>query len=409
VHYLIITSNYFPEPTGIGLYSTDLAQTLFSDGHQVSVLTTLPHYPWWRVPFEHSNIVPGTEFHHGILVTRCRNYIPSKFNVLTRAKYELSILMNFLPILLKAKRRKIDFIVAYTPTLACAIMGRIMKLFFRIPFGIIVQDLSGIGASQSGLKGGALASKIAEKIEIGIISKANSVVTISLSMNRYLIKKKIKECAIKLILNYSTKEHQQIEIKDARKRIDVEDSKFLLLHAGNMGSKQDLGNIVQAARILESRLEVQIILLGNGNQEEFLKSMIGNLSNISIVQTVDENLFAHYLAAADVLIVNERATQTDMSLPSKLTTYFFSRKPILAAVSSSGATAEYIGDKAYVIKPNEPLEFADAVLHLVGHPALRSDLADRGLKFAKENLLPEVGRNFYRKWLKDVCLTIVKQ
>ena len=408
MHYLIITSNYFPEPTGIGLYSTDLARTLFSDGHQVSVLTTLPHYPWWRVPIEHSNIVPGTQIHDGILVTRCRNYIPSKFNALTRAKYELSILMNFLPILLKVRGREIDLIVTYTPTLACAIMGRLMNLLFKLPFGIVVQDLSGIGASQSGLRGGATASKIAEKIEVKIISKANSVVTISPNMNRYLIKKKIQECAINLILNYSTKEHLQIEMKDARKRINVEDSKFLLLHAGNMGSKQDLGNIVQAARILESRLEVQIILLGNGNQEEVLKSMIGSLSNISIVQTVDENLFAQYLAAADVLILNERATQTDMSLPSKLTTYFFSKKPILAAISSSGATAEYIGDKAYVIKPNAPLEFANAVLRLAGNPALRSDLADRGLKFAKENLLPEVGRNFYRQWLKGISQTILK-
>ena len=46
------------------------------------------------------------------------------------------------------------------------------------------------------------------------------------------------------------------------------------------------------------------------------------------------------LAAADVLLINERESVVQMSLPSKLTSYLVAGQPILAAVNDDGATAQ---------------------------------------------------------------------
>lgn len=42
---LLLSLNYAPEPTGIGLYSSGLAPTLAATGHRVSVVCANPHYP----------------------------------------------------------------------------------------------------------------------------------------------------------------------------------------------------------------------------------------------------------------------------------------------------------------------------------------------------------------------------
>ena len=63
---LIITSNFWPEPTGIAVYATDLAENLVSKCYDVTVLTGLPHYPWWKVPAEFSNFGEGLKTHNGI-------------------------------------------------------------------------------------------------------------------------------------------------------------------------------------------------------------------------------------------------------------------------------------------------------------------------------------------------------
>ena len=67
---LIVTTNYWPEPTGIAVYTTDLANILTKDGHEVTVLTSLPHYPWWRIPEEYKHSGPGQSEHGDVRVIR---------------------------------------------------------------------------------------------------------------------------------------------------------------------------------------------------------------------------------------------------------------------------------------------------------------------------------------------------
>ena len=45
----IIGINYAPESTGIAPYTTGLAEHLAIAGHEVTVVTGLPHYPAWRI------------------------------------------------------------------------------------------------------------------------------------------------------------------------------------------------------------------------------------------------------------------------------------------------------------------------------------------------------------------------
>ena len=46
---LLVSINYSPEETGIGPYSTGLAEHLAGAGHDVTVVTGMPHYPAWEV------------------------------------------------------------------------------------------------------------------------------------------------------------------------------------------------------------------------------------------------------------------------------------------------------------------------------------------------------------------------
>jgi hypothetical protein len=53
---LFIGINYAPEPTGIGPYTTGMAEGLARRGWGVDVITGFPHYPWWRIPEEHRTL-----------------------------------------------------------------------------------------------------------------------------------------------------------------------------------------------------------------------------------------------------------------------------------------------------------------------------------------------------------------
>ena len=46
---LIHGMNYTPELIGVGRYTGELAEYLATEGHEVEVITTAPHYPGWHV------------------------------------------------------------------------------------------------------------------------------------------------------------------------------------------------------------------------------------------------------------------------------------------------------------------------------------------------------------------------
>ena len=91
---LFVTTNYWPEPTGIAVYTTDLAESLQKVGHRVTVLTSLPHYPWWKIPKEFNNLREGKSSHNGISVIRANHLVPPNMNGLIRMRFEISLWWN---------------------------------------------------------------------------------------------------------------------------------------------------------------------------------------------------------------------------------------------------------------------------------------------------------------------------
>lgn len=108
----------------------------------------------------------------------------------------------------------------------------------------------------------------------------------------------------------------------------------MVLHSGNMGLKQGLEVLVDAARLAP---EIRVVLMGDGNQREALLARAAGLRNLDILPPADAAEFTDVLAAADVLAVTQRGSVLDMSVPSKLTSYFVSGRPVVASVAEGEA------------------------------------------------------------------------
>ena len=107
-----------------------------------------------------------------------------------------------------------------------------------------------------------------------------------------------------------------------RRQLGWPDNVTVLLHAGNMGVKQGLANVIQASRVADQKkLPILSVLMGDGNKRPEFKAM-GVNPCVRIIDPVPSENFASTLGAADALLVNERGGVTEMSVPSKLTSYF---------------------------------------------------------------------------------------
>ena len=399
---LLVTTNYWPEPTGIAIYTTDFAESLQAQNHKVSVLTSLPHYPWWRIPSGFDHLREGAGTHNGVSIIRAKHLVPPKMNALLRVRFETSLWWNLRRVSKSMLGSDFDVVIACIPTVAAGVVGKKIVKKLGAPLGLIVQDLSGAGAKQSGLRGGAVISKIAHAVEGKTLHGANGLVVVSPAMRDVVIGLGVTESRITQISNYSARTISNVDRTTARSKFGWLPDDFVVIHTGNMGAKQDLENVVRAANSLNGFSKIKIFLVGHGNQESKLKALCLGKSYISVLPAVSDADYSALLSAADLLLVNERSTQMEMSLPSKLTSYLFSGRPVIAAVPKGGATWKFLDGIAELVEAEKPFLLANAIRELSQNPEKRRDLASKGLEFARKNLDAEIGRKKYFDWVNSL-------
>ena len=337
----IIALNYSPEQTGIAPYTTDLANGLTQRGHTVRVITGYPHYPSWTIDQKYKGNRLLEEIGR-VPVQRVRQYTPKSLNNLKRVALEFSfgiraILENW---------HQPNIIVCTSPALlATMLITARAKLTRNGPaIGIWVQDIYSRGLAETSSTP-KLATKLATKLESRILRSADGIVVIhdrfKIALNNGLSVDLMKITSIR---NWTHIKLLKVNsIKKVRERLNWDENETVILHAGNMGVKQGLENVIQAAKISHNKkLPLRFVLLGDGNQRTKLQETCGDLPNLDFLDPMDDEDFQATLKAADILLVNELPGVIDMAVPSKLTTYFAMAKPILAATDSGSATSDEI-------------------------------------------------------------------
>jgi exopolysaccharide biosynthesis WecB/TagA/CpsF family protein len=386
---LIVGINYRPETTGIAPYTADLAEHYAERGHDVTVITGFPHYPAWRVDPKERRL-RATESHRGIRVLRRRHYVPRIQSALRRATYEATFLIH------GALSRPVrpDVVFGVVPSLSGGLLARFFAARAGAPYGLIFQDLMAPAARQSGIGGGARVAGITALLERWAARRATTVAIASEGFRPYLRRLGVDERRILDLPNWSHLAAPDVDRDDTRKRLGWGDS-TVVLHAGNMGLKQGLAQVVEAAqRADELESPVRYVLMGEGSQRSALEQQATGIERLEFLPFQPEAEVPNILDAADILLVSERETVIDMSLPSKLTAYFASGRPIVAAVAPDGSTAREVSRAgAGVVVPIGDPDRLNATITDLRSDADRMDALGRaGRAYADSTLDIETAR-----------------
>ncbi|NBU31665.1 MAG: glycosyltransferase WbuB [Actinobacteria bacterium] len=360
----LIAVNYFPEVTGCAPYTTDLAENLVKLGHDVTVITALPHYPQWSIPPEYKTKERRNEVLNDVQVLRCKIFVPAKMSALARVAFEASFLFSAW---WRSRSQRPDIVIAVSPALADVVVGAALAKRRKVPFGVLVQDLMTAATTQSNISGGDKVAGLASAIESKYLQRADSVAAITESFSDSIIGLGVNSDDVVVSPNYSVKNIVKIPREQARAQLGWPTDTFVLTHTGNMGLKQDLGNLIEAIRLVDSD-QVRLLLVGDGSQRAELEQMAGADPKIEFMGLVDESDYSALLSASDVLLLNEAPTIFDMSLPSKLTAYEASGQPILGAVVPGGNTSKVLAKLAQAkqVPAGEPRALAEEITALLG-------------------------------------------
>ena len=234
---LITSLNYAPEETGIAPYTTKLAEHLATRGYRVTVLAGMPHYPAWRVPPEYAGQKSIVEARNGVEVRRRSHYVPSKQSALRRGLYEATSLRMAIDAM---QMPRPDAVLGVVPSLSGGLVARLAAARFRVPYGLIFQDLVGQASEQSGVAGGGRVTGIVRAAEGWAARGASAVGVIAEGFRPYLESLGVDAARIRRVRNWTHVGEAAIDRATMRAELGWPDGAVVCLHAGNMCFKQGL-------------------------------------------------------------------------------------------------------------------------------------------------------------------------
>jgi glycosyltransferase involved in cell wall biosynthesis len=154
-----------------------------------------------------------------------------------------------------------------------------------------------------------------------------------------------------------------------------------------MGKKQDLGTVMECARLAKlGNRAFRFVLMGDGSQRIALEALARELElqNLEFLPVQPQETFPNYLFAADVLLLNQAVSVSDMALPSKLTAYMAAGRPIVAAVDLGSETARelQVSGASLVVEPGKPHQLLEALDRLAADVNLQQQLGTNGEIYA---------------------------
>ncbi|MFI8853392.1 glycosyltransferase family 4 protein [Streptomyces sp. NPDC053499] len=409
---LLVSTNYAPEQAGIGPYAAQLAEHWAAQPDwDVHVLAGMPHYPAWRTDPDYRGVWRATELREGVRVHRRRHTVPPRQTAGRRALYEASILAHGLLAPPRLGGRP-HAVVAQLPSLAGALLGARMARGAGVPFIPVVQDLMGAAAAQSGIRGGDRAAAPARCVERRVLAAATLVGVIHESFTDRVAALGVPRSRIRTVPNWTHIADPSRPRAETRARLGWREDETVVLHSGNMGLKQGLEVLIETARLLDGRRgstadgageageqgtrapggaapkRLRVVLMGDGNQRPHLARLAAPLPGVELLPPAADADFPDVLAAADVLAVTQRASVLDMSVPSKLTSYFAAGRPVVASVAAGGGTAGEVrrSGAGVLVPPEDPAALAAALRDLAADPARAAALGAAGRAYATGHL-----------------------
>ena len=222
------------------------------------------------------------------------------------------------------------------------LLGFLLKLFKRVDYTFVLQDLFPRSAVVSGiLPPYGLLRETAVSLMKLVISHSKTTIVLSESMKKRAILEYDNPSKFNVIPNWPVKsnkvdEHFTQSIKESWSLNDH----FIVMYSGNFGRLHDFITLLECARITQD-LPIKYLFVGTGgkfNQIDTYKNYY-QLSNVIIKPPQDRESLNSILALADISVVTLLPGSEDTVSPSKLYGILQNAKPILVISRQTAETA----------------------------------------------------------------------
>ncbi|MFQ8748212.1 MAG: glycosyltransferase family 4 protein [Alistipes finegoldii] len=244
--------------------------------------------------------------------------------------------------------------------------------------------------------------KVGRMIEDFTYRNADRIIVISEDFKRNIMAKGVPESKIEVIYNW-VDETAIIPIPRNENPLFAEfgldQNKFYVVYAGNLGSAQNIDILLEAANLLHDNSDIQFLVFGAEKQAEpyITKAKHMQLSNLKFLPLQPYEKVSCVYSLGDVAVVSCKQGFGDIAMPSKTWSIMSAGTAVLASFDR-GTDMQYIIEKnrlGVFTEAENIQEFVKAVHILYSNPEECVQMGKRGRCYILEHLTREVGTRKY--------------
>lgn len=335
--------NYAPELTGCGRYTGEIGAYLGDRDYDVEVVTTPPHYPGWRAQGGYKAHDYSIEKGDRVRIYRCPVGLSRNMRGIGRIWAPLSFaLSSAFVVMWRILRFRPDQILCVEPTLMAAPPAALVGRLIGSETILHVQDLEIDAAFSVNHMRGGLLKGIAAAYERFVMKRFDKVVTISNRMKDKLLEKGLKPERVSVVRNWvdTSRIYPLKGVNSFREELNIDAEAFVCLYAGNIGVKQALHLVMDAAEQLMDDPSVVFVIAGDGPERAGMVAR--NLPNVKFLPLQPEARLNELLNFADAHLLPQDKNAADLVLPSKIGGMIASGKLIVAMASPESELHEFL-------------------------------------------------------------------
>ncbi|MBI2238761.1 MAG: glycosyltransferase family 4 protein [Actinobacteria bacterium] len=375
---LLLSLLFEPDLSANSYAMSALATGLVERGHELTVLTAMPHYGAGRVYEGYGGRAVMVEHRPGMRVVRLGLYVPKRPDwtlgkVLSWASFNVAAT----PVAALLGRH--DVAMTLPPPYTLGLTQLVVKVLRGIPYVYNVQDVYPDVAVQQGLVRDPRIVRALRAVEDTIYRHAALVTVISADIRDNLLAKGVPPGRVEVVPNCFETELVTPEPREnefaARHGLS---GRLVAMYAGNVGDSLGVESLCDAMRMLASRDDILFAVAGRGTALPRLRAMCeeARLPNVRFLPFQDRSTLSKLYASSDVQLMLQRRGLSQSSTPTKLLTIMSSGRPVIASVDVNSAGADVVrqATAGTVVEAEKPEMLADAIRALAANDALRAEL-----------------------------------
>lgn len=393
MHILMITSYFEPDSGAAAVRLSRLARLLYRRGHDVTVLTTLPHYPEGRIQAEYRGAWEVEERRGGVRVIQTWLWATPSPRISRKLLSQLSFMATALLRGLSLPRPDVIFVEAQ-PVFTCAAAVLLAKLM-RVPYVMHVsamwpEHLLSVGAMTESHPVYRLARWGMDAMYRG----AAAISTLSPNwvddIQRYVGPRE----QVQFIDNGVDLERFRPGLDDSafRAKHNLDPHKRLVTFIGTFATQYDIEAMFDVARRFADRPDVEFVFIGGGSLNHMLEAQIarGDLPNLRWLGLIDRDEIPQAWAASYITYLCFRDHDLYRgTIPGKFFEALACGVPIAAGLEGVGGDILNASGGGVAVRFADADALTDVVRRLLDDADFHAQCSAAGRRYAEQHYHPE--------------------